>query len=84
MNDRTLGAGLSTTGIKGLSYTAAVAQMGASVGVLGGVIGALAGGDAKSAGIGGAIGAVLGGIFGAVVIYEASQGVAAAATAVGA
>ena len=84
MNDRAIGAGLSTTGAKTIGYTAVIAQMSASFGVLGGVIGALAGGDAKSAGIGGAIGAVVGGVFGAVATYEAGQGVSAAAAAVGA
>jgi hypothetical protein len=75
MNDRVLGVGLSSAGLKTIGYTAATTQMAAAGGVLGGIVGALAGGDTKSAGIGGAVGAVLGGIFGAFGAYEAGQGV---------
>lgn len=84
MNDRAIGAGLSTAGAKGLGYTASTALFAGAVGVLGGIVGAIAGGDAKSAGVGGAVGALIGGIFGAVLTYETSQGVSAAAAAVGA
>jgi len=82
--DRSIGAGLSTTGAKGIAYTASTAMMAASFGVLGGVIGALAGGDVKGAAVGGAVGAIAGAVFGAIAVYETSQGVSAAATAVGA
>ena len=73
--DRQLGAGLSASGLKGLGYTAASAQMGAAGGVLGALVGAIAGNSIRATAIGGAIGAVVGGVFGAVVVYEAGQAV---------
>jgi hypothetical protein len=75
MNDRVLGVGLSSSGLKALGFTAATAQMAAAGGVLGAVVGALTGGDTKAAGIGGAIGALVGGLFGAFGAYEAGQAV---------